>query len=70
MADTSRFKPNEELIAQALSDQAEIERTNRFSTSDEARQKQDTPFADELVESEAEDGDPLLPPSAPQRDQR
>jgi hypothetical protein len=57
MTDTSDFKPDQDIVSEALADQANIEKEGRFNNSKEARRKQDTPFADETVDSDDQSQD-------------
>lgn len=49
--DSNHFQPDQESIDRALKLHKEILREGRFNDSEEARRKQDTPFADEVVDA-------------------
>lgn len=55
MSEVLPNEQNKDLIAKALADQIGLERSGKFLDTEEARRKQDTAFADGLLDSGASD---------------
>lgn len=58
----AQFEPDQELIARMLAFHRARQAASLFNDSDEARRKQDTPFADQRADREDGDG-PVTPRS-------